>query len=373
MPTAAAEPAKSEEIDLLLQLVETPSLSGSETAVAERICAWAKSRGLAVLRDDAAVRIELAGTHPGPSLALVSHLDVVPPGDGWTRDPFTPAIESGRLYGRGACDAKASVAAMLCAALDLARAGGPQRGRLIVVLGYSEETRDTTMPRAIPRCGVLDAAIIGEPTGLDFAVAQRGLMVAELRATGDQRHAAYAHEDGEYKSAVFELAADLLKVPTLLQDKPHAVLGQPTISPTLLEAGVARNVTPPWAKALLDLRTTPAWTHEEVARVLRAALRSEVTVISERLVPCETPKDSRLLAAAQTLRPTARCYGSPTCSDWVFLRHLDAIKCGPGDSRRSHTADEWVELNAVTAARHFYRELSQRYLSSPQPGMGDPS
>jgi acetylornithine deacetylase/succinyl-diaminopimelate desuccinylase-like protein len=97
-------------------------------------------------------------------------LDVVPPGSGWTREPFVPSLEAGRLYGRGACDAKASVAAMLCALRDLRAQGGIERGRLLIVFGYSEETRDTSMGRAVPLCGALDAAIIGEPTSLDLAV-----------------------------------------------------------------------------------------------------------------------------------------------------------------------------------------------------------
>lgn len=363
-PHAAARcPADlPEEVALLWALVETPSLSGQEADVAQKIVAWANAQGLSPICDDTSLRIELVGRTAGPTLALVSHLDVVPPGSGWTREPFVPSLEAGRLYGRGACDAKASVAAMLCALRDLRAQGGIERGRLLIVFGYSEETRDTSMGRAVPLCGALDAAIIGEPTSLDLAVAQRGLMVAELRATGDQRHAAYVSESS-YRSAVLTLAADLVKLPSLLLDRPHPILGQPSIAPTMLEAGVARNMTPPSAKALLDLRTTPAWTHAEVGAALRSALQSELHVVSERLVPCETPAESRLLPAMQAARPTGRAYGSPTCSDWVFLRHLDAVKCGPGDSLRSHTADEWVAIEQVTAARHFYREAAQRYLA----------
>ena len=119
----------------------------------------------------------------------------------------------------------------------------------------------------------------------------------------------------------------------------------------MLDAGVSRNVTPPVAKAILDIRSTPDWTHDEIADVLRGRLDSEVVVTSRRLVPCETPAGSRLLAAAARARPEARTFGSPTCSDWVFLRHTDAIKCGPGTSRRSHTPDEYVDLPEVTAAR----------------------
>jgi acetylornithine deacetylase len=131
----------------------------------------------------------------------------------------------------------------------------------------------------------------------------------------------------------------------------------------MLDAGVSRNVTPPVAKAILDIRSTPDWTHDEVAQVLRQSLASNVVVTSQRLVPCETPADSRLLAAARRLRPHAKTFGSPTCSDWVFLRHVDAVKCGPGTSRRSHTPDEYVDLPEVSEARRFYADLTREYLA----------
>ena len=367
MRCAAESKDGIDEVALLAELIAIPSLSGDELAVAKFVEAVARQHGLQVVRDDAAVSIEVRGRAAGPTLALVSHLDVVPPGEGWTRAPFVPSREGERLYGRGSCDAKASVAAMLGAATDVLRRGGPARGRLLVLLGYSEETRDTSMPRAVARCGPIDAAIVGEPTSLDLAVAQRGLMVVELRAHGAQRHAAHVAtsqaNEAEDASAVLILARDLVALPGLLRERHHLQLGQPTVTPTMLAAGVARNIAPALATALLDVRTTPAWPHQEVAAVLRARLRSEVVVVSERLQPCETAADSRLLALAAELRPEARRYGSPTCSDWVFLRHVDAVKCGPGDSQRSHTPDEYIDVPAVGAARRFYAELATRYLS----------
>ena len=119
---------------------------------------------------------------------------------------------------------------------------------------------------------------------------------------------------------------------------------------TMLDAGVSRNVTPPVATAILDVRSTPDWSHQEIAELLRARLESEVVVTSRRLVPCETPADSPLLAAANRARPEAARFGSPTCSDWVFLRHVDAIKAGPGTSRRSHTPDEYVHVDELRAS-----------------------
>lgn len=349
------------EIELLTRLVATPSVSGTEEAVARVAEAEAVAWGLDARRDDASVTVSVTGAAPGPTLALVSHLDVVPPGDGWTRDPFGAQIEGDRLYGRGAGDAKASVAAMLAAAYDVARAGLP-RGRLLVILGYGEETKHTTMGTAVQRAGSIDAAIVGEPTNLEFAVAQRGLMMVDLVAKGDQRHAGYASAEQGFTNAAVALARDLVKLETLFTGRTHGVLGEPFVTPTMLEAGISRNVTPPRAKAVLDVRSTPAWPHTELADVMRRELASEVIVTSDRLVPCETPARSRLLDTMRRVRPEGRAYGSPTCSDWVFLRHTDAVKCGPGTSRRSHTADEYVDLPEVTAARAFYARVAREYL-----------
>ena len=329
--------------------------------MARLVEARARGLGLKVRRDDASVTIEVPGAAPGKSLAFISHLDVVPPGEAWTRDPFAAVIEGDRLYGRGSGDAKASVAAMVMAASDLAARGGPARGRLLVILGYGEETRHTTMGTAVARTGTIDAAVVGEPTNLDVAIAQRGLLMADLVARGDQRHAAYA-TDGGGTNALTVLAHDLARLEGIFADRPHAILGLTVATPTMIEGGLSRNVTPPVARAVLDVRSTPAWTHEELAARLRERMESEVVITSDRLVPCEAPEGSPLAAAACAIRPAARRFGSPTCSDWVFVRHADAVKCGPGTSRRSHTADEYVDLPEVTDARAFYARLAEVYL-----------
>jgi acetylornithine deacetylase len=351
------------DVQLLSDLVAIPSVSGAEQAIAEYVEQTARRWGLDVVRDETCVRIEVGGFGPGASLALVSHLDTVPPGSGWTRDPFTPVVDGTRLYGRGSGDAKASVAAMLLAAHDLAERGRPDAGRVLVVFGYGEETKNTTMEQAVGRLGQVDAAVIGEPTNLDVAVAQRGLMMVDLVARGEQGHAAYA-ANGSGKNAALLLALDLVKLEGLFAARPHPVLGAVTATPTMLEAGISRNVTPPVARAVLDVRSTPSWTHAEIAERLRESLVSDIVVTSQRLVPCETPEGSRLLVAAARVRPEAKQFGSPTCSDWVFLRHADGIKCGPGTSRRSHTADEYVDLPELAAARAFYADVAREYLKS---------
>jgi acetylornithine deacetylase len=348
------------EVAFLRELVAVPSISGNELPAAELVEVTARRLGLDVVRDETSVRVAVGDESAGPTLALATHLDVVPPGEGWTRDPFTPVIEGDLLYGRGAGDAKASVASMLFALADLM--GKSLKGRALGVFTYGEETRDATMPAAVPRAGHLDAALVGEPTNLQFAVAQRGLMMVDLLADGDQRHAGYAG-DGNFTNAITALARELLKLDGIVAERVHPVLGITTVTPTMLEAGVSRNVTPPSARAVLDIRSTPAWSHDELEVALRERLDCRVVVTSKRLVPVETPAGSRLLAAALAVAPEAVQYGSPTCSDWCFLHHLDAIKVGPGTSRRSHTPDESVDLPEVVAARALYARVAERYLS----------
>lgn len=348
------------EVAFLRELVAVPSISGNELPAAELVEATARRLGLDVVRDETSVRVSVGDEHAGPTLAMATHLDVVPPGEGWTRDPFVPVIEGDLLYGRGAGDAKASVASMLFALSDLSNQ--PLRGRALGLFTYGEETRDATMPAAIPRAGRLDAALVGEPTNLQFAVAQRGLMMVDLLADGDQRHAGYAG-DGVFTNAITALARELLRLDGIVAERVHPVLGLASVTPTMLEAGVSRNVTPPSARAVLDIRSTPAWTHDELEAALRERLDCRVVVTSKRLVPVETPANSRLLAAAMVVAPGATRYGSPTCSDWCFLHHLDAIKVGPGTSRRSHTPDESVDLPEVVAARALYARVAERYLS----------
>ncbi|MGH7582532.1 MAG: M20 family metallopeptidase [Gemmatimonadales bacterium] len=348
------------EVALLRDLVATPSVSGDETAVAALLESRARAAGLDVVCDETSVRIAAGDEAAGATLVLASHLDVVPPGEGWTRDPFCAEIEGGRLYGRGASDAKASVSAMFSAVADVAGQVRPLRGRVLAIFSYGEETRNATMPQALERAGRLAAAIIGEPTSLQVAVAQRGLMMIDLLAHGEQRHAGYA-ADG--RNAITELAHDLVRLDGIVDERVHPVLGKTTVTPTMLESGISRNVTPPFARAVVDVRSTPVWPHDELEHALRERLRSEVIVTSKRLVPCETPSGSRLLEAVRGVIGGTETYGSPTCSDWCYLRHLDAIKFGPGTSRLSHTPDESVDLGEVTRARALYGEIAARYLA----------
>ena len=355
----------SELKTLLADLVRTPSVSGTERMVAEKLEQWASGQGLSVVRNDAGVVITVDGNAPGPTLWLASHLDTVPPGEGWVRDPFAATIEDGVLHGRGASDAKASVAAMAFTARGLARRGGPPRGRLRVVATYGEETASTTMPAAVQQLGPPDAAIVGEPTSLEPCVAQRGLLIVRLRWSGTAGHAGWAAaQPGEADNAIEKAAHDLARLSRFRFVEKHSVLGPTAATITRIEGGIATNVVPDSCIATLDIRTTPLYSvHDVLATIALEAPFATIELVSQRFLPCETPGESRLWPVIREARPSAQPFGSPTASDWVFLRDVDTVKLGPGDSRLSHTTEERVSLIEVEEAARLYEAVAWRYLS----------
>jgi acetylornithine deacetylase len=293
-------------------------------------------------------------------LLLDTHLDTVPPAPGWTRDPWKVEVEDGRIYGLGSNDAKAAVAGMVAAFLTFREVKLPFTLALALVEG--EETKGTgtqSVLAELARRGLsLEAAVIGEPTGLDLAVAQKGLMVLELVEQGTACHAAHAKTLGAVNAAR-RLARDLLESVDFGPAHPH--LGPITLEPTLVRAGTARNVVPGEATAILDVRTTPSLSREEIVRRIRERVEGEVRVLSDRLLPKETSAKATLVEAARRARPDARIYGSATLSDMALLNGTPAVKCGPGRSERSHTPDELVLESEVLDGARFYTRLVGTY------------
>jgi acetylornithine deacetylase len=192
-------------------------------------------------------------------------------------------------------------------------------------------------------------------------VAQKGLTVLELAATGRAAHAAHARALGAVNAAR-ELARDLVGLEAVDLSPDHPTLGPTTVEPTQLRAGTARNVVPAEASAILDLRTTPALAPERALERLRAALAGDLRVLSDRFAPRETPAGSALLAAAVAARPAARRYGSATLSDWALLPpSTPGLKVGPGRSERSHTPDEHVLESEILDGARFYGDLVRAF------------
>jgi acetylornithine deacetylase len=335
------------------------SVSGDEAELAGFLGDLLRRNGVAVSRLGNSL---LATVGAGPVLLLDTHLDTVPPVPGWTRDPWDVESIDGRVYGLGSNDAKASVAAMTAAFLAFREADLPFT--LALALVEAEETRgvgtEAVLAELSRRGTPPAAAVVGEPTGLDLAVAQKGLMVLELVARGEACHAANAAALGA-ANAARRLAHDLVALERADLGIPHPRLGAVTLEPTQLRAGTARNVLPGEATAVLDARTTPALHGRGLVERIERVVAGEVRVLSERLRPRETAEDEPLVEAAREARPEARVFGSATLSDMVFLEGIPAVKCGPGLSERSHTPDEHVLESEILEGVRFYVRLIRSY------------
>lgn len=356
--------SREELLALHRDLVATPSVSGDEAAIVALLSSFLPDHGatiepiggsLVAWRGKAPVKGELENV---PLVVLNTHFDTVPAAPGWTREPYQGLREGGKVFGLGANDAKASVAAMVAAFLAVTELDLPFALALMLVRG--EETKSVgtaeVMAEWAQRGLVPTMAVVGEPTGLDLAVAQKGLLVLELVARGEAAHAAHARTLGA-RNAIVSLARDLAAIAGLPEGPLDPYLGRATVEPTVVSGGSARNVVPAEARAVLDCRTVPVESPAELLERLRAAVESEIVVLSDRLVPVATDASSPLVEAAQRARPTARLYGSATLSDLTFFRGIPAVKVGPGESERSHRPDEFVYEQEIVDGAAFYERL----------------
>ncbi|MCB0720498.1 MAG: M20/M25/M40 family metallo-hydrolase [Bacteroidetes bacterium] len=350
-------------LQILEGLVAIPSLSREEKAAADFVQQTVESAGVYCNRSGDNVWF---GIGEGDTcLLLNSHLDVVPPSQDHPYDPFTPTRVDGRLFGRGSVDAKASGSAMTAAVLQLAAEGWrPEGGRVVVALTTCEELGggynglEDTRPK-LPR---VSSAIVGEPTQLQPCIAQKGLLILRVDCRGRSAHAA---RSAEGINAIEIAARDILATQSMTFDKADSYLGPVTSTVTVVEGGTARNVVPDLCKFWIDVRSTPVYTHEELTALFSDTLEGEVNVHSDRFHPVSTESDTDIvesvLRAGTTLGREMKPFGSPTMSDWIFLRDVPCVKLGPGDSNLSHTGRESIELAEVEAAVEVYKETIRAY------------
>jgi acetylornithine deacetylase len=350
-------------------IVAIPSVSGNEAALADFVQAFLGRTGVEVLRIDDDV-VAVAGQ--GPTILLNSHLDTVPPAPGWTMPPFEATVVDGRVFGLGSNDAKAPVAAMIAAFMRLLSDPAPCRVVLTLVAG--EETGGRGTEHLVPRLKELglwpDAVVVGEPTDLEIAVAQKGLMVLELRAAAASCHAANRRAMG-LPNPIVDLARDLVALAGLDLGEPDPYLGPITVEPTVLSGGTARNVVPAEASSILDVRVNPRPDSDAVLVLFRGAVRGQIKVLSDRLRPVSVDPGDPIVKAALAVRPSARTFGSRGLSDWVFFNEVPGIKVGPGRTERSHTADEFVQETEVTEGARFYEALVRNWAAAMAGATGE--
>ena len=340
----------SDAVELLKKLIATPSVSRNEKDAADIMEQTIRSYGFEPHRE--ANNIWMIDPHydeSRPTLLLNAHIDTVKPVASWTRDPFSPDVEDGVLYGLGSNDCGGG----LCSLLQIFRmlTEKPQRYNLIYLASAEEEVSGKDgITRALPLLPHIDLAIVGEPTGMNPAVVEKGLMVLDVIAHGKSGHAAR----NEGVNAIYEALDDMRWIRDYKFEKVSEFLGPTKMTLTVMNAGTQHNVIPDKCTMLVDIRTNEFYDNEEVFEFIRQHLKSEVKAHSFRLKSSRIDPEHPLIkkCVAMGMKP----FGSPTLSDQALM-HFPSFKLGPGESSRSHSADEFIKISEISDAVAKYREL----------------
>ncbi|MCC8176711.1 MAG: M20 family metallo-hydrolase [Bacteroidales bacterium] len=340
-------------VDLLKELIATPRVSREETAAADIVERFLKDNGCQPQRLGNNIIVKSDDWDPQrPTLLLNSHIDTVKPVAGWTRDPHSPYIDSEteRLYGLGSNDAGASLVSLIATYLYMREQ--PCAYNLVLVASAEEEVSGKNgLESVIPHLPPISVAIVGEPTGMNPAVAEKGLMVLDGVVKGISGHAAR----NEGVNAIYKAMGVVDTLRSLKFPKESAYLGPVKITVTGINAGTQHNVVPDKCTLMVDVRTTDAYSNVETLELIRKAVpEAELTPRSTRLNPSRIDHAHPIVQRSIMLGGEA--YGSPTLSDQALMP-WPSVKMGPGDSARSHTADEYILLPEIRDAITRYTHI----------------
>ena len=337
-------------ITLLQRMIQTPSISGEEDAVCTLLEQWMTSEGISVHRVGNNLWTECGD---GPEVVLLNaHIDTVKPSISYTRNPFGGEYDGQRIYGLGANDCGGCVIAMLAVFIELLQQ--PIAGKRIVLTLTAEEENSGKrgIELLLPEIGKIDWAIVGEPTSLEMAIAERGLMVLDGEAKGKSGHA--AREEGV--NALYIALDDIQTLRNYHFEEESPFLGTVKMTTTMIAAGTQHNVVPDTCKFVVDIRSNGLYSNEEIHTILQPLVQSTLTPRSTRLNATSTPIESAIVQRAKVLG--IPLYGSPTLSNMALL-NCPKVKFGPGDSARSHTADEYIHIHEIEQAITLYKQLLQ--------------
>lgn len=337
-------------------MIATPSLSRQEGDTAMLIYDYLAAAGASPHRHGNNVWAVSEGFDPQrPTLMLNSHHDTVRPAPSYTRDPYAPAIEDGRMYGLGSNDAGASVVSLIRTFLDM-RAMPLPFNLLLAITAEEEVGGEGGMRAFLPMLAeegiAVNCTIVGEPTGMQPAVAERGLVVLDCVTEGVTGHAAR----GEGINAIYRAMEDIDRLRAYEFPRTSQVLGPVTLNVTQIDAGWQHNAIPDVCKWVVDIRTTDAYTNEEVVELLRAQAKwSTLTPRSTRVRASVIDASHPLVKVATELG--GKTFVSPTTSDMSLMYDFPSLKIGPGQSSRSHSADEYIEIAEIEEAVDTYRRI----------------
>lgn len=340
-----------DSLDLLQKLIVLPSLSKEEALTAAVINAFLKERGVITHRKENNIwAFNKYYDSSKPTILLNSHHDTVKPNPGYTRDPFSADLEEGKLFGLGSNDAGASLVSLIACFLHFHEQENLNYNLCLAATAEEEISGKNGLELIIPELGPLEFAIVGEPTLMDLAIAERGLMVLDCVSHGKAGHA--AREEGE--NAIYKAIKDIEWFRTYEFAKKSSLFGQIKMSVTVIEAGSQHNVVPAICKFTVDVRVTDTYKNEEVLRIIRQNVDCDIHPRSTRLKSSSISIDHPIVVAGIDLG--RKTYGSPTTSDQALL-DIPSLKMGPGDSARSHMADEFIYVNEIKEGIDLYIQL----------------
>jgi acetylornithine deacetylase len=337
-------------IELLIQLIQTQSFSREEAGTAAIIEGFLTQRGIATQRQGNNVWAVSQQFDPQkPTILLNSHHDTVKPGPSWTYPPFGATLEGDKLTGLGSNDAGASAVSLL--AVFRYFYDRPTAFNLVCAITAEEEVSGANGIKSIlPALGKIDLGIVGEPTGMHAAVAEKGLLVLDGVARGRTGHA--ARDEGD--NALYKALDDINWLRTYQFSEVSKMLGPVKMTVTQISAGTQHNVVPDECRYVVDVRPTECYSNEEILEIIRANVQAEITPRSTHLQSSGISLGHPLVRKAVAMGKTT--YGSPTLSDQALMR-FTTLKMGPGDSARSHAPDEYILLSEIRSGIADYIEL----------------
>ena len=345
-----------ESIDLLRRLIAIPSMSKEEDKTADAIEHFFSVHGLNPKRSQNNIWSVNQFYNPAkPTILLNSHHDTVKPNSGYTRNPFSPDIEDGKLYGLGSNDAGGCLVSLIATFRHFYGQENLRYNLCIAATAEEEISGKNGIESLVPELGPLEFAIVGEPTLMDLAIAEKGLIVLDCVSHGKAGHA--ARDEGE--NAIYKALKDIEWFRTFKFPIESELFGPVKMSVTVVNAGSQHNVVPAKCEFVVDVRVTDAYRNEEVVAIIKQHVACDVTPRSTRLKSSSISKEHPFVQAGLSLG--RKTYGSPTTSDQALL-DITSVKIGPGDSARSHMADEFIYIDEIRDGIALYIQLLDRLL-----------
>ena len=338
-------------IDLLKDLIKEKSFSKEEDHTANIIENFFKEKNIPANRKENNVWAKNKHFDNNKKTVLLnSHHDTVKPNTDWTKDPFIPTIENGTLFGLGSNDAGGALVSLIITFLHFYETKDLPFNIIIVASAEEEISGKNGIELIIPKLGEIDFAIVGEPTNMEMAIAEKGLMVLDCIAKGKSGHAAR----NEGNNAIYNAMKDIAWFNTFKFEDESKWLGPIKMSVTMIESGTQHNVVPDECKFVVDVRTTDILPNERLLGKIKKEVSCEVNARSTRLNPSGIKATHPIINVAKNLN--IKTYGSPTLSDQALMP-FDSVKIGPGKSERSHTADEFIQTEEIENGINTYIKI----------------